>query len=49
MFLVILQTRYVMNLRLCFDVILSGFLGIQDEISLEKELLWKVKRGKKTI
>ena len=36
MFLVNLKTRYIMNLRLCFDAILSRYLGIEDEISLEK-------------
>ena len=36
MFLVNLKTRYIMNLRLCFDAILSGYLEIEDEISLEK-------------
>ena len=49
MFLANLKTRYIMNLRLCFDAILSGSLGIEDEISLGKGVLWKVKRGKKTI
>ena len=49
MFLVNLKTRYIMNLRLYFDAILSGSLGLEDEILLEKEVLWKVKRGKKII
>ena len=49
MFLVNLKTRYIMNLRLCFDAGLSGFLVIEDGISLEQEVLWKVNRGKKTI
>ena len=49
MFLVNLKTRYIINLRLCFDAKLSGSLGIEDEILLEKEVLWKVKRGRKII
>ena len=49
MFLVNLKTRYIINLRLCFDTKLSGSLGIEDEILLEKEVLWKVKRGRKII
>ena len=49
MFLVNLKTRYIINLRLYFDAILSGSLGIEDEILLEKAVLWQVKRCKKTI
>ena len=36
MFLVNLKTRYIMNVRLCFDAILSGYLVKEDEVSLEK-------------
>jgi len=36
MFLVNLKARYIMNLRLYFDAILSGCLVKEDEISLEK-------------
>ena len=49
MFLVNLKTRYIMNLRLYFDAILSGSLGLEDEILLENEMLWKVKRDKKIV
>ena len=49
MFLVNLKTRYIIDLRLCFDAKVSGSSGIEDEILLGKEVLWKVKRGKKII
>ena len=49
MFLVNLKTRYIIDLRLCFDAKVSGSSGIEDEILLGEEVLWKVKRGKKII